>query len=313
MTRAAFLAPLLLLIVGGGFGGMLGLARYATAHGISPLAFSCGQAIGAAAVLLPLCLIARRAPPLDARHLRYYAISALAGSVFPVSLTFFLVRRLGTGVTGLMFALSPIFTYAIAMIGRIEPFDRLRASGIGLGLIGAAMIVLPRAALPAGIEPIWLVLLLLVPLSLAIGNIYRSWAWPAGTAGPSLAAGTMTASMVMLLPVTLASGAFYWPIPPASGPDWALAIVIGLAGLYFVLFFELQRIGGGVYISLISYVITVSSLAIGLVIFEERLSAWLWGAAAVIFVGIVLVNLRRGIGSPPPAQNQDSSHAQHRP
>jgi len=313
MSGAALLAPALLLAVGSGYSAMLGLGRYGGMAGIPPLAFSFGHVGGGAVALLVLCALRRRLPPLDRRHLRFYVIAGTLGSALPMGLMFVLVHQLGASLTGLLFPLSPIITYAIAIGGRIEPFDRVRAAGIGLGVIGAALIVLPRAALPATIDPVWMLIGLLLPASLAFGNVYRSWDWPAGTDGTTLVTGVLIASSATLLPLILATDQFYLPLPPRSGADLALAGITLVSGVYFVLFFELQRIGGGVYISQLSHVIAICSLAIGYLAFDERLSAWVWAAVVVVAAGVLLVNSRRRVvdARPPSRVRTEDADQRH--
>ena len=61
-------------------------------------------------------------------------------------------------------------------------------------------------------------------------------------------------------------------------------------GIGYAFFFRLQQVGGPVYLSQISYVNTAVGLAFAVLLFGERLNAWIWLAVALVFAGVALVN-----------------------
>ena len=59
--------------------------------------------------------------------------------------------------------------------------------------------------------------------------------------------------------------------------------------------FELIRLSGPTYASQITYIVTLTGVMFGIVMFGEVHSVWVWGATVMVLVGVGLVNLR-----PPP-------------
>ncbi len=283
--------PLVILIVLGGLWGvMLGMGKIAIPLGVPPIAFAFWTCVGGAVSITALTLLRGQRIELGARYLRYYAISGLISNAYSNSLAFLVVVPIGAGLTGVLYALSPLFTYGIAFAVGLERWVLLRAAGIGLGLVGTLMIVLPQSALPSEEAYVWLLIGLTMPLALAIGNVYRAWAWPPGASSLTLAVGLLTAAALWLLPVMAVTGDFYLPLPVEHDGDWATIGVMVASGVIFILYFELQRLAGPVYFSQISYMIAASGLIVGYLMFDEVPSGWVWGAIGVIFAGILLVN-----------------------
>ncbi|MEZ5670320.1 MAG: DMT family transporter [Alphaproteobacteria bacterium] len=287
-------APLALLLgLGTIWGVMLVMGRQATADGVPPMAFAFWNCVGGATIIAGVARLRRVPLTVDARHLRYYAIAGLISTAFPNTLAFTVVAPIGTGLTGVLYALSPLFTYAFAMAVRIDRFDPLRSAGLAMGLAGTLLILLPQSSLPSPEALHWVLLGLVMPVALASGNVYRNIAWPPGAHPITLAVGMLVAAALWLTPAMLVTDAFYWPLPPADLGDWSTVAIFFVGGLIYILYFELQRLAGPVYFSQISYVITASGVVFGMAVFSERHAIWVWLAIAVICGGILLVNRRR--------------------
>ena len=283
----------MLIALGALWGGMLVLGRIATAHGVSPLAFSFWNAIGGAVAIGAIARLRGIPLVLNPCYLRYYLIAGLVSSAVPNSLAFLVVDPLGAGITGILYALSPFFTYAFAMSLSLERFDRMRSLGLAAGLTGTILILLPKTTTPDDTMLHWLLIGLSMPVVLAAGNIFRSSAWPDGAHSLTLATGMLAAAALMLLPVLLVTDSFYIPLPIAHDGDMATLAVLAVSALIYLLYFEVLRLGGPVFFSQVSYVIAAASMILGIVIFDERHALWVWLAVAMIFAGILLVNKRR--------------------
>jgi len=290
---AWLIPPILVLAVGGLYSASLGVARYGTGEGMAPLSLALWQNVGGLAVVFLVCWVRRLLPRPDRRHVRFALLAGMIGNVFPNAFAFMLVERVGAGLTGLMFALSPIFTYAIAITIGQERMTAVRGLGMMVGFAGAALVVLSRFGTPQAEVLPWLAAALLLPLALGIANIYRSVDWPPGAAGPTLACAMLTVSVCTLGPLAFAGDAPLAPVLPLDRGEQSLLAIGAVGGATYILFFELQRVAGPVTLSLINYVITAGSLLIGVVVFGERTDVWIWCAVALIFAGILLVTFGR--------------------
>jgi len=64
--------------------------------------------------------------------------------------------------------------------------------------------------------------------------------------------------------------------------------------LIFLLFFELIRIAGAVFVGQVAYLVTLTGLGWGYVLYGETPGHWIWLAVLLVFAGVALVNLGKG-------------------
>lgn len=99
----------------------------------------------------------------------------------------------------------------------------------------------------------------------------------------------LATQLLLIAPFAVATGA----IPrPTSEPSAVNIVLIGIALLssaFYLSAFEWQRRAGPVFISQLGYVISLGTLAIGVLALGERPSAWVWLSVLAMTGGIVLV------------------------
>ncbi len=280
--------PVFLLLVTGvlvGFNFPLG--KIAGDAGTSPMLWAMIVSVGASGMLFPSLIAKRRLTLPNGTMVRYVIISALISFVIPNILLFSVIPHAGSGYTGLMFALSPVFTLALAVMFRLNMPNRAGLVGIAIGLVGATIVSLTYGAAPEAPPMIWIIAALLIPLSLACGNVYRTMDWPSNALPDVLAfwshAFSVTVFVFLLL---ITKGAL--PVSElALAPSAALAQAV-VAGMTFPVFFRLQQKGGPVLLSQIGYVAAAVGLIAATFLLGEQYSLMTWIGAAVIAVGIAI-------------------------
>ncbi len=282
----------LLLLNGTLIAGLYALGRVATGEGVSPLGLLCWQAASSALLVGGLAGARRERLPLSLAHLKYYAVAGLLGMSLPYLATYWALAHLPAGIVGIVGSLSALFTYAISRAVGAEPASCIRLVGIAVALAGVLAILLPKGALPEpGLLP-WVLVAAAAPLALAAGNVYRTRAWPPGLSPVAAAAGMLAVQALALAPIAVAAEAVVVPQVPLDAADGALLALAAIASGVYVVSFALQRRAGPVMVSQMGYVITVATLLIGLTVFGERYSAWVWLAVALVFAGVYLVTRR---------------------
>lgn len=287
MPRAGLLG--LLLVLGIIWGGTFALARTGAQAGIAPLGYGFWFLFGVGAGCLALSL-AQGARLVPTRQLvRFSLIGGIFGGAIPSLIMFTAVRHIPTGIMAVIITLAPVITYATALAARHERFIGPRALGMLAGLAGAALIVLPRSSLPDPAMLGWVLFAFLTPTSHGITSVYAARARPAGLDSWMNGALFQLVAAALVLPFALVSGQFHLPFTaPAAGELALWAHVIGGVVSQFLMF-EILRLAGAVFLSQVAYLVTLAGIFWGWLLFAERLSGWIWLAAAVIAAGVLLV------------------------
>lgn len=285
----------LLIVTGALLGLTLPFGKVAAEAGVPPVIWAMLISAGAGAVLFLAMLVRGERIGLDGARLRYFLIAAAVSYAIPNLVMFSALPRLGAGYMGIMFTLSPMITLILSIAFGIRKPNSLGMAGIVVGFIGAVLVATTRgeAGTPASLA--WVGIGLLLPVFLAIGNIYRTWDWPRGAGTTELAAGSHLASGLMLFVLSLVLGVFPAVTMLAEVPVLSLAQVASSAGM-FVFFFRLQSVGGPVYLSQIGYVAAAIAMISGTLLLGESYAALTWVGAAIILVGVVLTTKAQTAG-----------------
>lgn len=174
-----------------------------------------------------------------------------------------------------------------------EPLGPSRIAGLAIGLAGVALVT---GVHPGGNR--WAVAgtlaVVLSSLSYASGGVYGQLQVH-GTSGPVLAAGSMLAGALVLLPFAVAD-------PPTQAPG-ATAIA-GLAALILLptvlgqlLLFRMLRLFGSRRMSLVTYLMPGFAVVYGAVLLDEPATAAALGGLALILVGVALASGQRLLGT----------------
>jgi len=295
-TYKTGLWPLIcLLLVGGSIGVTNNIAKIGNAHGVPVIALLFWSVLGAAILLGILSVVARRPPGFDRRSLIYGLVSGLLLTALPTGTGYLAAPHVGAGFVSLVVAFVPLITYVLALIIRIESLRWIRAAGVIAGLTGALVLALGKAR-AADAEPLWIAATLSIPVTIAVGNIYRTLKWPPGAAPLSLAPLMLAGAALWLAPLA-ASTSFEATFAGEAGL-LLVAIQMGVLTLMYSLYFVLQRISGPVYLSQIGSVGAVVGAAIAVFGFGEALPSNFGLAAFLIALGVGLFNWRRRLSPP---------------
>src|SRR5690606_42074354 len=123
--------------------------------------------------------------------------------------------------------------------------NMLGVAGIVTGFVGAVRVALTRGEAGQPADLFWVLAALLIPVSLAIGNIYRTVDWPAGAGPIELAIGSHLAAALILLGaiLLLQGGEAFSPLVQVPGVVLAQA---ASASAMFAFFLRLRALRGPV-------------------------------------------------------------------
>ncbi|ANN56771.1 transporter [Mesorhizobium loti NZP2037] len=277
----------LLVVTGGLLGLTLPFGKLATAAGVPAMVWAFVISLGAGGVLLCALLLRGQRIRLTAHKLRYFFVTAAVSYALPNLLMFSAIPHLGAGYTGIMFTLSPVVTLVFSILLRVRRPNMLGISGIAVGFVGAVMVAATRGEAGQPADMFWVVVGLLIPVSLAAGNIYRTVDWPEGTGPIELAVGSHLAAATLLLAGILALFGIK-AFAPLGGVPLVVIAQVASASAMFAFFFRLQAVGGPVYLSQIGYVAAAVGLFAGTIFLGEHYQLLTWAGAAIITAGVFI-------------------------
>ncbi len=294
-ARDGVIAPvyyLLLLGMGLAWGLALSLAKMAGGAGGHPIGLALWQVCVSGLMTFALSLLTTGPLPLRRDVLRFSAFCGATGVAFPAIALFWSALYLPAGVVAIAFASMPLFTYVLSVVFRVEPGERRRLLGVVLGLAAIALLVLPKTSLPApGLAP-WVVLAVVASMSMSIENFYAGGFRPRGVSSIQLSSGRQLGAAALLLPVALLTGTAVPVLQGWGTVQWAATGTGVLSGIAYTLLLYVIRVAGPVFASQTAYVITLAGVGWGMLLFDERHSAYIWSAVALTMVAVALVKPR---------------------
>ena len=276
--------PLLLVLTGSLMGLTFPLGKLANQASISPIIWALMISAGAGCILLLIHVFSGGKLSLKRNYLTYYFISSILSLVIPNILIFNVIPKLGSGFTGILFTLSPIFTLALSLLWKVRIPTWLGIVGLVVGLLGAIIVTLTRGEMSQPASLIWILTGLGIPMSLALGNLYRALAWPDRANHLELAIGSNLAAAFLLFIMLVFSSQTANLLDLLSIKTLSVIQVIISAAMYSV-FFRLQQVGGPTYLSQVGYIAAGVALIAATFFLGERYSIVTWVGAAVIVIG----------------------------
>lgn len=292
MNRLIGSPGFLLIIVGALLGANFPIGKVAASAAVPGLVWAAILSVSAALSLGIWLVLRGRKMPVDAHHLRYFAVTAVTAYALPNTLVFAAIPHLGSGLTSVFYAMSPIVTLLFSVLAGLRKPRTLELCGIAVGFTGALMVMSGRGEIGKPADLIWLAAGFMVPISLALGNVYRTLDWPEDADPVWLAVGSHIVAGTALSLLAFALFDMGEIISAASVPGAVLLQAIA-SSLMLPLFFRLQRVGGPVTLSQIGIVAAGVGVGIGSVFLGERYAAIVWAGVVVIVLGVTLTVLSR--------------------
>jgi len=289
--RLSSTAWALLLLLGLLWGGSFFFARIAVAH-VPPFTLVLLR-LSLAALALHLYLHGGsdlyRALRL---YWKQFALLGLLNNALPHSLIFLGQTEIGAGLAAILNATTPIWTVIIAnQLTADEKLTPAKILGCLLGLAGTVALVGPSAFAVSDI-PLWaLVLPVAAAISYGFAGIFgrRFRHLPA----PVTATGQLTASSLIMLPVSLAvDSPWTLSMPPAGTIAAILALALVSTAFGYILYFRIMAIAGATNTSLVTLLVPPSAILLGVAFLGETLAPLDLVGMALIGCGLLVLDGR---------------------
>jgi drug/metabolite transporter (DMT)-like permease len=246
-----------------------------------------------AAVALHI-FVAGRFGIYDALRRRWpaFLLLGLVNNAIPHALIFIGQTEIGAGLASILNATTPIWTVVIAhVLTTDEKLTRRKIAGTLAGLMGVVVLFSPQLGASAN-APLWAMALpVLAAISYGFAAIWgRRFR---DIAAPVTAAGQMTASTIIMLPVAMIHDQpWTLAVPPAHVIAAILALAILSTALAYIIYFRLIATAGATNASLVTLLVPPSAILLSVLFLGERLGPEDWAGMALIGFGLAILDGR---------------------
>lgn len=250
-----------------------------------PIQLTAARMILGALVLVAVITIRREKLPRDLPTWGHLFVAALVANVAPYLLFALGETRVDSGIAGALNATTPLWTLALTFtVRQSNRLTTLQVTGLVLGFIGCMLTFTPWDA--GSVDALGAIYCLLAAVSYAVSYLYMSrFLTPRDLTPTILSTGQIIAASILTattLPID-SSGVPKW----SAGP-WVALAVLGIVGtgLAYIINYALVRTEGPVGASVVTYLIPVTSLALGFLVLDESAPTLSLVGVAIILVGI---------------------------
>jgi len=291
MSKLALYA--FLLLFGLCWGATIPLTKVAVGTGHHPFGLVFWQMALAVLVLSVMAYFRKSKLVFDRRHLTFFLVIALIGTIVPNGFSYFAAFHLPAGVMALLIATVPVFSILIALTIGFERLDKRRILGVGLGLAAVALLVLPESSLPDPAKVVFVFVALLAPMAYGAEGNYVAVAQPDDTGPIATLLGASLVGVFISLALALATDGFIDPRQGLGGPEWALILSTLLhLGAYLGYIWMVKK-AGPVFTSQVAYIVTPAGMIFSALFLGESHSPWLWLSLGVMLFALTLVQPRQ--------------------
>ncbi len=248
----------------------------------------------AALTLWVMVLITGRTIPTEPRVWAAFFGMGLLNNVIPFGLIVWGQQTIASGLASILNATTPLFAVIIA--GLLLSDERVSASkliGVFVGFVGTVVMIGPQALEGLGLNLWAQIACLAAALSYAFAGVFGRRFKAMGVDPFVVAAGQVSASTILLLPVTVIIDQ-PWNLAVPTGAVWAsiIALAVFSTAIAYMLYFSILARAGATNLMLVTFLIPITGVLLGWVILDERLEAVHAIGMFLIGIGLVFIDGR---------------------
>lgn len=282
----------LLLFCGMGWGLTIPMGKIAVSEGYRHVGIIFWQFTLGAAVLALVNWRMGQGLPLHRRALGFYLVIALIGTLLPNVASYTAAIHLPAGIIALLIAMVPMISFPVALAVGNDRFSIARLLGLMLGMLAIVLIAAPETSLPDPAMLLWLPVGLIAPTFYAFEGNFVAARQPDDLDAVQVLLGASLIGAPIAFIAALITGEWISPLPPWGLPDLAILVSAICHALVYAGYVWLVGRGGAVFAAQVSYLVTGFAVVWSGLLLGERYSLWVWGAFALLFIGLFLVQPR---------------------
>ena len=251
--------------------------------------------VGLAAVTLNLIVRATGLRmPKEWLYWKAFLSMGLLNNLIPFCLIVWGQMHIGSGLASIFNATTPLFTVIVAHIfTKDEKMSGGRGVGILVGFVGVAVIIGLDSLGGLGANVLAQFAVLGAALSYSFAGVYGRRFKGMGVAPLVTATGQVTASTLLLVPLTLVVDQPWTLAMPGLGVWAALAgLALVSTALAYIIYFRILATAGATNLLLVTFLIPVSAILLGVAFLGESLAGKDFIGMGLICLGLAAIDGR---------------------
>jgi drug/metabolite transporter (DMT)-like permease len=249
--------------------------------------------VATATLLLAMLMLGQQMPRGGRVWAAFFGMGLL-NNVLPFVLIVWGQHRIASGLASILNATTPLFTVLVAH--RLTPDEKLthlKAAGVVVGFTGAAVMIGADALSGIGTGVLAQLACLVAALSYAFAGIFGRRFRRMGVPPLATAAGQLTASTAILLPIMLLVDR-PWTLAMPHLVTWGAVLGVALVStaLAYVLYFRILAAAGATNLLLVTFLIPASAILLGALVLGETLQPRHFIGMALIGGGLGFIDGR---------------------
>ena len=285
----------ILIFIGIGWGLSFSISKIAVSMGDNPISILFYQNIVSFFVLLFITLFKFKKFRINNNIINFFLLISFSGVVIPGTLFFIAASKVPAGILSISVAFVPMLTYVCSLYLKTEDFVFLRIFGVLLGFIAILFLVGPpdsfadRSIIP------WVLLAMICPICYTFENIFIDIKKPKNINSIVLSLGCAFVTIIILVPFVFYFDLFITINYPLEKIELSIISLGFITAIAYTFFIYLIDKAGAVFASNVGYVVTLSGVIWGIILFNESHSYWVWLSLITMIIGLLLVSPRKKI------------------
>jgi drug/metabolite transporter (DMT)-like permease len=272
---------------------------------MGPLTVAMVRVLVGSLVLLVITIVRREKLPRQPREWFRFAGAGLLNAFIPFTLLAWGTQFIPSGLSAILGATMPLFTFVLAILLDGERLTTGRAAGMVISFGGIVVLTAPQLMQGGLRASLWgQAACILASFSYALAIIYARRNLK-GYSPLVASLGQVGTGWALLFPFALLDKP--WAYSPSSRAILALLALGALGtGVAYIIYHRLIQTAGATAASVVTYITPVFGVFWGRVVLGERLGWNAFAALLIILVGLVLIN--NLLGRPRPLRSVAGEH-----
>lgn len=230
----------------------------------------------------------------------FIVVFALLSAVLNQVLVYWMASQLPAFIVSIVIVLEGFIVFLFAALMRTEVASLKRFAGLGLGLVGIIVILLFGMPVNIAANWLWVGLALLIPVTYAAEDLFIAERRPARIDTIALFGLVQVVSVATLIPIAFVTNDFV-PFEQLGGQTGIIVLLMATASnAAMLLFMWLIKTTGAVFGSQTAYAGTAAGIGWSMLLLGEAVPLLTWGALALVFLGLLLVEPKQEAEAEPP-------------